>query len=104
MAPPPFWRKLTDAQRSDLDDEIRLRAYGDLHGLADWLSERGITISKSPVGEYVKRLKRLDNSLTGTQFDSEVTALALKFAAFAVKTALCFKKLQKTIDERDSPT
>ena len=49
--------------RNDLDRRLRASAYGDLEGLADWLTAEGHPISKSSLGTYSMKLKARDRGM-----------------------------------------
>lgn len=99
MARPCFWRKMTDHERNELDKEIRKRGYAELYGLVAWLAQRGLVVSKSALGQYANRLKKLDDSLNGTKFSPEVAAIALEFAGLTVKAITTFNRLMDVLND-----
>lgn len=88
MAPPVFWRKLGTEDRAALDAEIRRRAYADTCGLSSWLAERGVSITKSAVHKYVRKLKKDDDSISvsADTLSPETARAIVEAAALVAKT------------------
>jgi hypothetical protein len=62
MPRPAFFKTLSPDRRRALDNEIRMRAYGDFVGLSRWLADRGVSVHKSVVGAYAQSLKKVDSA------------------------------------------
>jgi hypothetical protein len=50
-------QRLPRSVKSDLDEEIIDRHFGDYTGIAEWLSERGYKISRNAAHRYGRKLK-----------------------------------------------
>lgn len=97
MPPPIFWRKLSPEDRAALDAEIRRRAYADTHGIAAWLADRGISITKSTLHKYVVKLKREDDALSISTDDIPPETARLIVEA-VVLTAKALKAFGRVLD------
>ena len=97
MPPPVFWRKLTAEERAALDAEIRRSAYADTHGISAWLADRGVSVGKSAVHQYARKLKKEDDALSASIDDlpPETTRLIVKSFVLAMKA---FKDLWRSLE------
>lgn len=102
MPPPPFWRRLAKEERAEFDVEIRRRGYGDLAGLASWLELRGITINKSAIHPYARRLRLADESRAPVEFSRETQAAILDLAALVIQIFGAWRRVEAAIELQES--
>lgn len=83
--------KLPVPIRCELDDRLRAAAYGEYVGVAEWLTEKGYSLSKSSIHRYGQTLRGVD----ATQGDQDamvgVAKLATGTRPTAVRDALLFE-------------
>ena len=106
MPPPVFWRKLTAEERAALDAEIRRSAYADTHGISAWLADRGVSVGKSAVHQYARKLKKEDDALSASIDDlpPETTRLIVEAVALAAKALAAFGRVLDATRRDRRPT
>lgn len=97
MPRPVFWRRMTKEERAELDAEVQRRAYADTHGIAAWLADRGISVTKTPVHQYARKLKRDDDALSISTDDIPPETARLIVEA-VVLTAKALKAFGRVLD------
>lgn len=105
MAPPAFWKKMSQSERAEFDAEIRRRAYGDCMGMVDWLKDKGINVckSKSSIANYSKALFIKDQSLSATDLPPETARAIVEAVALALKTIAAIGRVLDTLRDESAP-
>lgn len=103
MAPPIFWRKLSQTLRAELDSEIRKRGYGDCNGLVQWLANKGISINSTSIHKYERRLREKDDLLSATDLPPETARAIVEAVALALKTIGAFSRVLDTLRDESAP-